>query len=90
MEFEKVQMRVTQSVSGTKCLHRAHSLGCQGSQPSGWLDGPLQSFRLCTLQCFMNVEGKMVVATNLTDYFFQSFLLFERLFHLQTYSIIML
>ena len=70
-------MRLTQSVSGTKCLQRAHSLGCEGSRLGGWLDGPLQSFRLCTVQCLMSEEVKMVVATNLTAYFFQSFLLFK-------------
>ena len=66
-EYEKVQLRVTQSVSGTKCLQRVNSLGCQGSRPGGQLAGPLQSFGVCVLLCVMCSEGNMAVATNLTD-----------------------
>ena len=36
-EYVKVEMRVTQSVSGTKCLQRARSLGWQSSRPAGWM-----------------------------------------------------
>ena len=36
-------------------------------QSAGWLDGPLQSLRVCALLCSMCSEAKMAVATNLTD-----------------------